>query len=173
MSKSIELTPDWKRWFWGYFFGILLIPFLGIGLIVLWKVHQKKKSYMYQITDRQITAIGEGVSQTVDLANIKTLDVEQNWLDQKFNLGDITIITESRRISLPGLTNPQAISDSISKAVFAEKKRLEELNKIEEKPADLPPPGTLDKLDYLTGLWQQGLMSDEDFKKEKKHFEKK
>ncbi|REL33709.1 PH domain-containing protein [Rhodohalobacter sp. SW132] len=172
MSKSIDLKPDWKRWFWGYFFGVLLIPLFGIGIIVLWKVHQKKKSYRYTVTDRQITAIGEGVSQTVDLINIKNLDVEQNWVDQKFGIGDIVLNTGSRTITLLGQNNPEAISDSISKAIYAEKKRIESLNKVEEKKIEPPPPGTLDKLDYLTGLWQQGLLSDEDFKKEKKNFEK-
>jgi len=172
MSKSIELKPDWKRWFWGYFFGVLLIPLLGIGLILLWKVHQKKKSFRYTVTDRQITAVGEGVSQTVDLINIKNLDVEQNWLDLKFEIGDITLDSGSRKITLLGQSNPEAISESISKAIFAEQKRIKELNKKEEQKIDPPPPGTLDKMDYLTGLWQQGLMSEEDFKKEKKNFEK-
>jgi hypothetical protein len=29
----------------------------------------------------------------------------------------------------------------------------------------------MERMDYLTGLWQQGLVSDDDFEKEKKHFE--
>lgn len=172
MSKFIELRPDWKRWFWGYFFGILLIPLVGIGLIVLWKVHKKKNSYRYEVTDQQIKATGDNLSQTVDLANIKTLDVEQNWFDKKFNVGDITLITESRKIKLLGQSNPQSLADNISTAIVAERKRIEKLNKVKKKPVDLPPPGTLDKLDYLTGLWQQGLISNEDFKKEKENFEK-
>lgn len=167
----MELYPDWKRWFWGYFFGILLIPLIGIGLFVLYKVHKKKKSYRYIITNRQITSVSEKLSASVDLVNIKTLDVEQNWFDKKFGIGDITLVTGSRSVELPGLKNPESISDTISKAVFAEKKRIEELNKVEDDPIDPPPPGTLDKLDYLTGLWQQGLLSDEDFKNEKKNFE--
>ncbi len=71
-----------------------------------------------------------------------------------------------------GQPNPENLSDMISAAIRAERKRIEELNRVEVSPQEEPPsPGTLDKLDYLTGLWQQGLLSDEDFKKEKKHFE--
>lgn len=172
MTKSIELRPDWKRWFWGYFFGILLIPLAGIGIFVLWKVHKKKNSYIYEVTDQQIRATGENISQTVDLANIKTLDVEQNWFDKKFNIGDIILITESRTIKLLGQTNPQVLAETITTAIHAERKRIEELNRIKEKPVEHPPPGTIDKLDYLTGLWQQGLISNEDFEKEKQNFEK-
>lgn len=171
-EKSIELRPDWKRWFWGYFFGILLIPLAGIGFFILWKIHKNKKSYLYEVTDQQIMATGDNLSQTVDLANIKTLDVEQNWLDQKFNVGDIILITESRRIKLLGQPNPQSLADTIITAIRAERKRIEQLKKVQEKPVDLPPPGTLDKLDYLTGLWQQGLISNEDFEKEKENFQK-
>jgi len=172
MSKSIELKPDWKRWFWGYFFGILLIPFLGIGIAVLWIVHSRRKSITYIITDRQIEEQNKKFSQKIDLVNVKTLDVEQNWFDRKFGIGDIKLSTETRSITLLGQSNPEDLSDMISTAIRTERKRIEHLNKKAAKPAeDTPPPGTLDKLDYLTGLWQQGLLSDEDYQKEKKHFE--
>jgi len=171
MSKSIELYPDWKRWFWGYFFGILLIPLFGIGLFVLYRVHKKRRGFRYNITDRQITATGTDLSQTVDLANVKTLDVEQNWFDKRFGIGDVKLHTETRSVTMLGQKDPQSLSDMISKAIFAEKKRIEELKTVEEETIEPPPPGTLDKLDYLTGLWQQGLLSDEDFREEKKKFE--
>lgn len=172
MSKSTELTPSWKRWFWSYFFGVLLIPVLGIGLIVLWVTHSKRKKISYKVTDRQISSTDGKVSKTIDLANIKTLDVEQNWLDKKFGIGDILLSTEMRSIKLLGQPNPDQLSDMISQAIRAERKRIQELKKSKDKVREEPPqPGTLDRIDYLTGLWQQGLISDEDFKKEKKHFE--
>lgn len=172
MQKSIELTPNWKRWFWGYFFGILLIPAAGLGLILLWYIHSKRINISYIVTDRQIRSKNQNISHSIDLANIKNLDVNQNFLDKKFDIGDLVLSTETRSITLLGQTNPQELSEMISQAIRAERKRIEELNRIEEEPKETPPsPGTLDKLDYLTGLWQQGLISDEDFKKEKKHFE--
>lgn len=172
MSKSIELNPTWKRWFWGYFFGILLIPVLGIGIAILWVVHSRRKNISYTVTDRQIEQRDQKISQKIDLANIKTLDVEQNWLEKKFDIGDIVVSTETRSIRLKGQVNPSNLSGMISAAVRAERKRIEELNRVKKAPKEeLPSPGTLDKMDYLTGLWQQGLLSDEDFEKEKKHFE--
>lgn len=172
MSKSIELKPDWKRWFWGYFFGIILIPFLGIGIAVLWIVHSRRQHINYIVTDRQIEEQTKKLSQKIDLANVKTLDVEQNWFDKKFGIGDIKLSTETRSITLLGQPKPDKLSDMISSAIKAERKRIEDLNQVRKMPKEEPPsPGTLDKLDYLTGLWQQGLLSDEDYQKEKKHFE--
>ena len=40
-----------------------------------------------------------------------------------------------------------------------------------ERPEPEHEPGSMDRMDYLTGLWQQGLISDRDFDKEKRHFE--
>jgi len=172
MSKSIELKPDWKRWFWGYFFGIILIPFLGIGVAVLWIIHSRRKSIAYLITDRQIEERDKNISQKIDLANIKTLDVEQNWFDRKFGIGDIKLSTETRSITLLGQPDPDRLSDMMSAAIRAERKRITDLTIKRESPKESTySPGTLDKIDYLTGLWQQGLLSDEDYKKEKKHFE--
>lgn len=173
MSKSIELRPSWKRWFWGYLLGILLIPAAGIGLAVLWYVHTSRQKFSYTVSDRQIRTVEKTISQTVDLANVKNLDVHQNFLDKKFNIGDVVLTTESRSVTLLGQSDPHTLSDMISRGIRAELKRIEEESNIEEQPEEeSSAPGTLDKLDYLTGLWQQGLISDEDFEKERKHFEK-
>ena len=169
-TKSITLLPDWKRWFWGYFFGVVLIPLFGIGLFVLWNIHSKRKAISYEVTDRQIKATGKEYSQTVDLANITQIDVEQNWLEQKMGIGDLRITTESREIQILGQNDPKELSEMIGHAVKAERKRIEELNKVETKAEEAPNPGTMDRMDYLTGLWQQGLITNEEFEKEKKHF---
>jgi hypothetical protein len=58
----------------------------------------------------------------------------------------------------------------ILKAAEAERYRVEQQAK-NKREQPQTSPGSLDKLDYLTGLWQQGLLSNEDFKREKKHFE--
>lgn len=172
MSKSIELKPNWKRWFWGYLFGVVLIPAFGLGIAILWFVHTRRSNVSYTVTDRQIEYRDRKISKKIDLLNVKTLDVEQNWLDKKFGIGDLTLSTETRKITLKGQPNPEKLSDMISAAIRAERKRIEELNRVDEAPKVEPPtPGTLDKIDYLTGLWQQGLLSNEDYKKEKKHFE--
>ena len=172
MSKSIELKPDWKRSFWGYLLGIILIPVFGIGLAVLWVVHTKRVSTVYTVTDRHIEYVDKNISQKIDLANVSTLDVEQNWLDKKFNLGDLKLSSTDRSITLRGQENPQKLSEMIETAIRAERKRIEDLNKKDTKPKEPESnPGTLDKLDYLTGLWHQGLLSDEDYEKERKHFE--
>lgn len=171
MPKSIELAPDWRHWFWNYAAGILLVPLFGIGIYILWRLTQKKRAIRYLITNEQIKASGPEFTQTIDLVNISDIKVRQRWIDQKFEIGTIKIDTGSRTINIIGQTAPHKLAKMIEQAVEGEKKRLAELAKVKPKEEEKAPPGTLDRLDYLTGLWQQGLLSDEDFKKEKKHFE--
>jgi len=172
MSQSIELTPHWKRWFWGYFFGILLIPLFGIGLIVLWNIHSKKNSVSYEVTNRQIKSLGKKLTSSIDLCNVKSIDIEQNWLDQRLGVGDLLLTTESRTLKILGQPDPGELSNMIAHAVQAERKRVKDLEKIKPEPKEHPTPGSMDRVDYLTGLWQQGLITNEEFEKEKKHFEK-
>lgn len=161
-EKSITLTPSWKAFFWRYFFGVILTPVL-IGIYLLWKTRKTHKSISYKITDRKITVVGGHISQNIDL-----VDIRQAVAGEKsFGVGTVTLKTSGREIELIGLKNPEVISNSIEKAVEAELKRLEAEKKAKPREVEYEP-GTMDRLDYLTGLWQQGLINDQDFKAERK-----
>ncbi|MEX0843751.1 MAG: hypothetical protein WD022_00645 [Balneolaceae bacterium] len=160
-EKSITLTPSWKAFFWRYLIGILLIPVL-IGIYLLWKTRNIHKSISYIITDRKITVVEGNYSQNIDLADIRQVAAG----DTHFGVGSISLKTQGRTIELIGLKNPDGIANSIEKAVEAELRRLQTSKQttVSEIKYD---PGTMDRLDYLTGLWQQGLLSEEDFKAER------
>lgn len=164
-ERSITLTPSWKAFFWSYVFGVILLPIL-IGIILLWKTSKKHRGKSYKITDRKITVVDGNYSQNIDLADIRQAVAR----DIRFGVGSVTIKTQGREIELIGLENPEMIANSIEKAVEAELRRLQaqEQTKPQETKYD---PGSMDRLDYLTGLWQQGLVSNEDYEKERKKFE--
>ena len=71
---------------------------------------------------------------------------------------------------LRGIENPFNLKGMLDKAISAEKKRQQEKKRTEPREPD-HDPGTMERMDYLTGLWQQGLVSDEDYEKEREHFE--
>ena len=170
-DKKIGLHPDWRSWFWWYLWGILLIPLLGIGIYIIWRAQKTRKSIRYEIYDRYIVSKDSKYSQRVDLADISGIDVRRRWIDKKFNTGDLLIGSPVSDMELLGIRDPEETAGLIRHAVAAEKKRLSEMQKSAEPDSVNHNPGTLDKLDYLTGLWQQGLISDDDFKQERKHFE--
>lgn len=160
-QKSIQLTPSWKAFFWRYVLGVLLTPVI-IGFYLLWKTRKEHRSISYKITDRRITVVDGNISQNIDLADIRQATPGKKQL----GIGSVILKTQGREIELLGLENPEAISTSIEKAVEAELKRLEAEK--QTKPREINyDPGSMDRLDYLTGLWQQGLLDDESFKAEK------
>lgn len=160
-EKSITLSPSWKAFFWQYFFGILFAPLL-IGFYFIWKASKKQSSISYKITDRKITVVDGHISQNIDLVDIKQAKAGK----LTFGVGDVTLKTSSREVKLIGLENPELISSSIEKAIEAELKRLEAEKRSKPRESEYSP-GAMDQLEYITGLWQQGLIDDEEFKAQK------
>ncbi|SMO32695.1 hypothetical protein [Gracilimonas mengyeensis] len=165
-QKSITLEPSWKAFFWNYFFGVILIPIV-IGIYILFRTRKKQKGISYTITNRKITVLEGNYSQNIDLADIRQAVPGE----LRFGVGPITLKTQGREIELIGLENPKGIAASIEKAVEAELKRIESEKQAKPRETEYEP-GSMDRLDYLTGLWQQGLMSEEDYEKERQKFEK-
>jgi hypothetical protein len=169
-QKSIQLYPEPKYNFWWYVAGVLLIPVFGIGIYILFKKKKEMGAIRYEITNQSITAIDSRYSETADLINIHSIDLSKRWIDEKFGIGTLLVRTESRTIKMIGMNNPEQLADTILQAAEAERIRQKKMTKKKAAPPE-SKPGTKTRMDYLTGLWQQGLISEEDFEKERKHFE--
>jgi membrane protein YdbS with pleckstrin-like domain len=169
-EKKILLKPSHKSMFWWYLLGVFLVPVIGIGFIIIYRTYTNLNSVNYTVTDRSIRIKDSKHSQKIDLQNVNRVEFNQRWIDRKFGIGDLTLFTENRSVNMLGQENPAQLADMIMHAAEVERKRIAALKK-KPKPQPAPNPGTLDKLDYLTGLWQQGLISEEDYLKERKHFE--
>lgn len=169
-SKSIELTISWKNHLPGYVLSILLIPLFGIGLLGLYWVRKRQQRLSYRVTDTRISARDAKYQRNVDLVSIERVEVRQSWLQEKLEVGDLELHTSASSMTLFGMENPYHLKGMLEKAVAAQKKQ-QQTGKERERREPEYDPGSMDKIDYLTGLWQQGLMSDEDYKKERRHFE--
>lgn len=169
-NKTIDLQPSWKNHILGYGISVLLIPLFGIGLIVLYWVYKQQKKYSYTFSDTQISSRDDKYQRNIDLVNIENVELEQSWLQKKMGVGDLVLYTSATSMTLRGMNNPLTFKDAIEKAITAQKQHQQEKQKTKPRQPDRDP-GTMERMDYLTGLWQQGLVSDEDFEKEKKHFE--
>lgn len=167
-NKTKQLKPSWKFYFWCYFFGVLTVPLL-LGIVLLAKAIRKKNRYRYIIEDETITAEDGDYSQKFDLVNVEDVQVEQTWIQQKLGVGLVRISKEGSEMELFGIENPHSFKEMIL-AVSSNLKAMQQKKPETKEPVEKPSIQT-DKMDYLTGLWQQGLLTDEDYKTEKKHFE--
>lgn len=169
-EKTITIQPNWKNRLFGYTLSVLLIPLFGIGLLGLYWIYKQQKKYTYTFSDTQISLRDDTYQRNIDLVNIKNVSVRQNWLQKKVSVGDIKLETSAISVTLRGIRNPFALKDTLEQAISIQKKRQKQKQETKPKQPDRDP-GTLERMNYLTGLWQQGLVSNEDFDKEKKHFE--
>lgn len=168
-NKSVTLTSSWKQYFIAYLLSVLAMPLFGIGIIALYFVRKKQLSKRYEVTDTHIS-IDSKYRRNVDLVDIREVAVRQNWLQEKLNVGTVVLKTSAATIELVGMERPVSLKQMIQTAASAQKNRGGKQS-FRERPDPTHKPGSMDKMDYLTGLWQQGLLSDEDYKQEKKHFE--
>ncbi|MEQ8577840.1 MAG: PH domain-containing protein [Balneola sp.] len=167
-EKSIVLTPSRKNYFWAYLIGVLLIPLL-IGIVVIWFINRKRNCIQYRITDTSISkVVGEDKTE-LELVNILETSVSQTGLQKLLGIGEIKLKANVSELILKGIEDPESFLEKIDTAIAYQKEQLKASEKIKpRKPTH--DPGTLEKLDYLTGLWQQGLISDEDYDQERKKF---
>lgn len=168
-QKSITLTPSWKQYFVPYLLSVLTIP-VGIGLIALYFVRRKHLSLHYRVTDTQISSIDPKYQRNIDLVNIETLSVRQSRIQEKLGIGDLILQTPASGMELVGMEQPELLKAMIERVVAVQKEQNKQQNFRRYPDPDFKP-GSMERMDYLTGLWQQGLLSDEDYEKEKKHFE--
>lgn len=169
-DKQITLAPSWKHHFIGYLLSVLCIPLFGLGLIGLYFVYKKHQNVSYRVTDTQISSADTKYQRNIDLVNIENVRIEQNWLQQKLGIGTLVLETSAVTMEVLGMEQPEKLKAMIEKAIAVQKKQNQKKN-FRKKPDPKYRPGSMDKMDYLTGLWQQGLISNDDFEDESKHFE--
>lgn len=169
-EKTITLQTSWKNNLLEYALSVLVIPLFGIGLVGLYLVYKRQKKYTYTFSDTKISSRDNKYQRNIDLVNIERVSVEQSWLQKKVSVGNITLNTTATSMRLRGVADPFALKEMLEKAISFQKERLQKKEQTKPKQPE-GNPGSMERMDYLTGLWQQGLVSDEDFEKEKKHFE--
>lgn len=169
-EKSIVLKPSWKQYFVQYLLSVLAVPLFGIGLAALYFVRKKHLSQTFEVTDSRIASTGSKNRRNIELTDIDKIVIRKSWLQEKFGIGTLVLETSAYEMIMPGMRQPQTLKSTIEKAIAVQKKRSEKQS-FRERPDPDFKPGAMEKMDYLTGLWHQGLLSDDDFKKEKKNFE--
>lgn len=164
-AKSVTLTASWKGFIWQYITGFLLLPVL-IGFYLIWKTVREHRGHSYVLTDRDITVIDPKFSDKADLADIQKVEIT----NRRFGTGTLIFRTRTRSLEMKAIENPEQIKEAVEKAIRAEKERRS--TRMKARPQENTyDPGSMDGMEYLTGLWQQGLITDEEYRAQKRNFE--
>lgn len=146
------------------FWVFLLIPVYGM-VFILW--HQKWKKNSYTITDHHILLRDHRGIVSLPLTELERVELQATKIPFSSDVGHLVITWHRQSYRLLGLRNAASLQAMIQKTMVY----LQNQAKLNHPTVDLthiPKPGTLEHLNDLVGLWQQGLLSDEAFEQEKK-----
>ena len=168
--KSSVHTQHFSAQLYHYILGILLIPLLGIGVWIIWRSYRRQMMHCYELTEEQIIDYSDDLTRKIDLENIESTNLMTGKQSRLFDAGSILITTPASELEIEWIPEPEKVLKEIQERISA---RLEALKpkRTNTQVQDNYDPGSLDRMDYLTGLWQQGLIDDEEYDKERKHFE--
>jgi len=167
-EKSIVLHPSWKNYFFQIIVGIILAPFL-IGIVLLWLAYDKRNNTQFLISDHSIVEKRKSESKEVELVDINETSIIQSFWQSFLKIGNIHLKANVSEIVLEGISDPESLLDKIDTAIAYQKELLNQKKSLKREEPKFDP-GSMDRLDQLTGMWQQGLISDEDFNEERKNF---
>lgn len=166
-KKTYTLHPDWKDKFGRYLLGYALVPVFGLGLLIIRNVRKQQRETKYVISDDSITFYEPEENVSVNLVNIEQINVSQTNLERKFSIGRIQLEANGKNYELQGIENPVRIEEILRAAIATEKDRQRQKAKVKGSFPDLNA-GSVDKVNTLVGLWQQGLIDDEEYERERK-----
>lgn len=172
MKNQTQILLSRWAFFWSYLWAVTMIPVAGIGLILLWRVEKKRKGKAVIAESERIRIPDPdtpGEQRVLDLLVIQKIELVSSSIPGKwFGIGSLVFHVGSGEIKLDGVRNANRLRETIHKAI-------EELNKSKrsspnERVKSETIPGSTDQMNELTFLWQQGLITDDQFEQEKKKF---
>ncbi len=169
-TQVYELRPDWRIHLPAYVIGLLLVPLLGLGLWIIYRYRQKWLGIRYLVTNNGVIHQADGHETNIPLHEIISCEVRFTGLPSRFGLGTIHIRHINGIHDLAGIAEPEPVAVLIERAAESERERMKMREEI-EKTRPQHPSGTLERKNELVGLWQQGLISEEDYQQELRKFE--
>jgi len=170
-EKSITYQTNRKNYQSEYVRAWLLLPVFGYGFLKLHKLNKKVKAGTYRIFNDRIEA-GEGeATKTIYINKLEKVERIQSEEQRKYKLSDLILYTETEQLKLVGIRQAEQIEDVLYVAI-EKKKQRKALQKKAKGDYTEYKIGGLEQMNNLVGMWQQGLISNEDFEREQKKYKK-
>lgn len=168
-GQRYELRPDWRVFLLQYAAGVLLAPVL-VGIWVIMRYRRKWLTMRLVVTNNRVEHHTGTQKSYVMLHEITSCDVCFDGLPARFGLGTIRLHHDKGTLELSGIRNPEPVAVLIERAAETERDRMRLRDSVKKtRPAHAS--GTLEKKNELVGLWQQGLISEEDYQREMQKFQ--
>lgn len=173
MSRDTEvfiLEPDWRYNFVPYTIAILLLPLAGLGILIFAYYARRITGLQYHISNDDITVYKTDGNTRFPIKHIQNIELTQTRAERWFELGTLHLTTNSGTLDIIGISSPHQIKEALEIAIAKEVKWTELDQKARGEYTDIKIGG-LQSMDELVGLWQQGLISEDEYNRERKKFE--
>jgi hypothetical protein len=168
-EQYITYKPNWRIFRFQFALSFLMIPLI-VGVPIFLYYYHKWKKIEYVITNEKIV-IHDGEISNISYNDIKDLRIKISPPFLKKSTGDIFLVTKSSSYTLKSILDCDILFDALSSQIQQVLSR-QTANSERERMSVKADPGSLERLNDLLGMWQQGLISDEDYWTERNKFEK-
>lgn len=185
MTKTYRIQPDLRVLLPWALLSLVLIGIallyqhtitwisFGISLLLLWIFYRRIRQEEYNLGDHSIQVETSKKDVSIPLYDITSINAINVWWLRFFKLGHLELKTESLLVRLRGVKDPMGLGAIIQKAVDAAVARRNRQGVTFQAPAQLHPAGTLEQLNDLVGLWQQGIIDDATYEAEQRRLQKR
>lgn len=149
-------------------FSTLSLVLLGVCAWVTYLNVRKLPKEYYLVSDHSIQVKSHKEDTTISLVNITQVTSKRHWQIPFTSYGQVLLKANGRQHIMRGLKDAASIAEIISQAVDAAIARENRKSGPLKFTPPLHAPGTLEQMNDLVGLWQQGILSDEEYRQEAK-----
>lgn len=112
------INPVWHEFGWQFFWGLLLLPFFGVGLILLIQAFIRQYGKKYILTNKKVI-IKEGLfvrhKQVFNIANIITIVTKQSMFQRIFGCGHVVLALPGTKVETKKIARPEKFVATINK----------------------------------------------------------
>jgi len=161
-ERVIILKPHPMGWLYLFVICALAIPLFGLGLIAGFFLLRHIRGISYRLSDTGVDLHRDGRVTSLSWDAVSGASA----VSRAGRLGHVVLHTVDGDIRLLFLEDAFGLAETIQAMLDARKAVQEE--RFDPREPELPMGN--DRLNDLTALWQQGLISEEDYLAERKHF---
>ena len=128
-STIFELKPAYRAYLGLLVWGVLLLPVVGLGLILLARAWYLVASTRYRLTTQRLFAQTGLIAkhlEEVELFRVKDVTLRQGVLDRLLGVGTVTVLSTddtAPELELAGIRDPLAAKEALRTAFRAARQR--------------------------------------------------
>lgn len=161
-ERVIILKPHPMGWLYLWVICLLAVPLFGLGLLAGFFLWKHIRSISYRLGDERLESHEDGRVSVVSWDSV----TDAFAISRAGRLGHVALRTEAGEVRLLFLEDAYGLAETIRAMLSA--RRTSKKETFVHRESDMPIGN--DRLNDLTSLWHEGLISEEDYQSERKHF---